>query len=197
MFTLPSSPIKLNNPASLVLLCSILGTLALPTQASAQKGPRTSDTGCTMMVEAAWPGEFTAIAQSAGPCGRATLVLSVYNRDRQIVWDDTGPSDQYFGFDDATSMDLMREALNLWVGDYTSVSTTGTLPNWNTGEDEPRASEFPFYVDEGVTREGYLQVRGADRTMICYVQGRESMRCLHPSANGSELKTVGVQSFPG
>lgn len=195
--SMPSPPIRRQSLTGLVLLCAALGTAVLPSSAAAQKGPSATGSDCTAIAEAIWPDEFTAVAESAGPCGRAVLTLSIYNRDRQVVWDDTGPSDQYFGFDDATGMDSMREALNLWVGDYASISTTGTLPGWNAGEDYPLSSEFPFYVDEGVTREGYLQVRAADRTMICYVQGRESMRCLHPSTNGYELETVGVQSFPG
>lgn len=183
--------------AGAMLLFMILGAVALPSSASAQKGSTATGTDCTAVAEAVWPDEFTAVAESSGSCTSATLTLSIYNRDGEVVWDDAGPSDQYFGFDEATDTNSMREALTFWVGDYTSISTTSTLPNWNADEDYPVASEFPFYVDEGITREGYLQVRAADRTMICYIQGRESMRCLNPSANGFELETVGVQSFPG
>lgn len=179
-------------------LFAALGAMALPSIASAQKDPTTA-TGddCSTVIEVVWTEEFTAVAESAGGCGNTTLLLSIYNSNGAIVWDDAGPSDQFFGFEDATTIDVMREALGLWVGDYASASTTGTLPDWNAGEDYPQPSEFPFYVDEGVTREGYLAVRAADRTMICYVQGRESLRCLSPSDNGLELETVGVQSFPG
>lgn len=181
----------------LALLCTVLGSIALPSTAVAQKGPSAADPDCAAEVEAVWPEDFTALAESSGPCSSATLILSIYNRNGEVVWHDTGPSDQFFGFDEATDANSMREALTFWLGDYTSISTTGKLPNWTTSEDYPLSSEFPFYVDEGIRREDYLQVREADRTMICYVQGRESARCLHPSANGLELETVGVQSFPG
>lgn len=179
-------------------LFAAVGVMALPSTASAQKGSSTT-TGddCSTVVEVVWTPEFTAVAESAGGCGNTTLLLSVYNSNGAIVWDDAGPSDQYFGFEDATTIDAMREALALWVGDYASASTTGTLPDWSAGEDYPQPSEFPFYVDEGVTRESYMAVRAADRIMICYIQGRESLRCLSPSDNGLELETVGVQSFPG
>lgn len=184
--------------ASLILLGLLVSALSQTTGAAAQKGPNVSANDCAgVVVATTWPANFTARAESVGPCGRATLILSVSNLSGQIVWDDTGPSDQYFGFDDVTDVDLMYEALNLWIGDYASVSTTGTLPDWVAGEEYPLSSEFPFYVDEGVTRDDYLQVRAADHPMICYVQGRESMRCLHPAANGYVLETVGVQSFPG
>lgn len=149
------------------------------------------------MVEAVWLDGFTAVAQSQGGCSPAELTLSITNENGEAVWDDTGPSDQFFGFEDATDTNTMREALSLWIGGYASITTTGTLPDWTASEDYPLLTEFPFYVDDGVTRERYMAVRGADRLMICYVQGRESMRCLSPTANGLDLETVGVQSFPG
>lgn len=188
---------KPNAPASLILLGLLLSAPFQTTEATAQKGPQAETSACTTMVQTDWPEDFTAVARSDGGCSPATLSLTISNANGDIVWEDTGPSDQFFGFEEASDTNTMREALGLWIGDYASITTTGTLPDWTVREDYPAPSEFPFYIDDGVTRERYMAVRDADRLMICFVQGRESMRCLSPTADGLDLETVGVQSFPG
>jgi hypothetical protein len=91
----------------------------------------------------------------------------------------------------------MQFALSDWVGTYVSISTTNDLPYWPPEADMPDAGEFPFYVAEGVTQDGYEALREEALPMICYVQGRESQLCLWVDPESGELYPVGAQTFPG
>ena len=76
-----------------------------------------------------------------------------------------------------------------------SMQTTAALPAWPENAESPAAGEFPFHVAEGWDRTAYESIRAADRPLLCYVQGMESMGCL--AAADGEVTKIGVQSFPG
>ena len=102
-----------------------------------------------------------------------------------------------FGFYDIVTFQAMKLALTDWVGSYADQSSSGKLPPWPQGADGPDAGEFPFFVEEGVTRDLYEDVRAEDRAMVCFIQGGESLLCLVKHPRTGDLEAIGVQTFPG
>lgn len=183
-------------------LNNLAGALALlimaagPSHVAAQKG--TFAGACDIAVSEIWLETFTAHAFSTGPCGdNASIALVVRNSMGQDVWSFQSSPPSLFAFDLVTTPDTMREALERWVGQYATTRSTDTLDPWLVGDEGPTGGEFPFLVDEGTIRRTYEAARSTDRPMICYIQGRESARCLHVSEDGTQLETLGVQLFPG
>lgn len=180
------------------LLATLLLCFFVPTDTvHAQKGPASQVDDCTAIASTVWLRVFTVEATSTGPCGRADVTLVVSRSDGSEVLNETYGQDQLFEMAWAETQADLAAALSAWVGNYANRSSTQTLPPWRAGADAPVASEFPFYVDAGVTQAVYEAVRAQDAPMVCYIQGMESMRCVYLGANGQELLSVGVQSFPG
>ncbi len=98
---------------------------------------------------------------------------------------------------EATTPALMQTALAQWIdpASNTTMQTSSALPEWPANADGPQNGEFPFYVEEGYTRELYNEIRNANLPLYCFVQGMESSRCL--ALRNGALESVGVQSFPG
>ncbi len=173
----------------------LLVGLAMP--GFAQKGPANNGAACNASAETTWPEGITATGNVSGACQSADVSLTLTNPDSETIWQETYRSDQLFDFNWATNAVEMQASLDLWLGDYADARSAGSLPEWRVGEATPVGSEFPFYVDEGVTREAYVAAREADRPMVCYIQGMESARCLIIAPGGASVETLGVQSFPG
>jgi hypothetical protein len=176
--------------AAIALVC-------MTTPGFAQKGPTNNSASCDASAQAAWPESITASGSVSGPCQAADVSLTLTNASGDIIWQETYRSDQLFDFNWATNAVEMQASLDLWLGDYADTRTAGTLPDWLPGEETPVGSEFPFYVDLGMTRDVYIAARTADRPMVCYIQGMESARCLIIAPGGTSVETLGVQSFPG
>lgn len=185
----------LNN---LALALALLIMVAGPSYVSAQKGTHTVAGACDIAASEIWLETFTVHAFSTGPCDdHASIALVVRNSMGQDVWSFQSSPPSLFAFDLVTTPDAMREALELWIGQYATTGSTGTLDPWLAGDEGPSGGEFPFLVEEGTTRQTYEAARSTDRPMICYIQGQESARCLHVSEDGTQLETLGVQLFPG
>jgi hypothetical protein len=153
-----------------------------------------------MRVEQPWLGDLVATASVSGECGLAEIALEVHNRLGEVVWSANYPSVDLFGFDDIVEIDAMRIAVDDWLVSYADSSSSARLPEWPQGAEQPDAGEFPFYVEDFITQPDYEDIRSADIPMICYIQGRESTRCLVKfvgDSGGSELLSMGAQSFPG
>ena len=150
-----------------------------------------------MSIEAGWLGNLVASAHVSGECGLASIELVVRNGVDEVVWSASYASGDLFGFDDIAEADAMRGAVSDWLVSYAQASTSGALPAWPQGADMPDAGEFPFYVEDGLTRQDYEDLRAANFPMVCYIQGRESTLCLVEVPDGGALVPVGAQSFPG
>lgn len=189
--------------ALLPVLATILGIgmmLAAALPARAQKGstaPAQHNLPCGAVAQSTWLDVFLVSASANGPCAQADIVLTLANPAGTIVWQETYRSDQLFGLSSASNPTELETELMLWVTQYVDGRPSGTLPDWLAGQGEPVALEFPFYVDEGVSRDAYVELRTADRPMVCYVQGMESARCLVVTPDGKGVESPGVQSFPG
>ena len=73
----------------------------------------------------------------------------------------------------------MSKALARWLLEARRQPTSEDLPAWKAADTRPGGDqEFPFTVQEGMTRAEYLAVRDANRPMICYVQGIETVACV-------------------
>ncbi|WP_417426082.1 hypothetical protein [Hoeflea sp.] len=152
---------------------------------------------CEVSMEQTWLGDLVASARTSGPCDAASIDLVVRNGVDEVVWSASHASTDLFGFDGIADADSMGIALGDWLGDYADNSSSSRLPEWPEGSDMPDAGEFPFYVEEGVSRDVYETLRTADYPMVCYIQGHESTLCLVMQPDAGALTNVGAQSFPG
>jgi hypothetical protein len=156
---------------------------------------------CAARADAAWAGgggtTFTVEARSSGDeCATAKVTLTIRASDGATAYEQRFQTDQVMTLADAESVDDMRRRLGEWITPPgAQMDSTGDLPAWVEGAAHPVAEEFPFYPEDGVTREAYEALRGEDRAMFCYVQGMESMACL--AMHEGALTKIGVQSFPG
>lgn len=151
---------------------------------------------CDMAVEAVWLQEFKVAAKTQGECGLNELELSIRNTADEIVWRASYAPGDLFGFWDVDTPEAMESALSDWITNVT-VSSTATLPQWQPETDGPEHREFPFYPADEVDQYFYEMTRDLDLSMVCYVQGRESMLCLFQMPDEAVLKPIGAQSFPG
>jgi hypothetical protein len=128
-------------------------------------------------------------------CTGAVAMLVIRGADGTPLWHQTYVAGQVMVLADQPDVASMKQALTDWTVQNTSMATTKTLPEWKPADDFPINGEFVFYVEEGIDRAAYADVRKADLPMYCYVQGMESMACVVLQDGG--LFKVGVQTFPG
>jgi hypothetical protein len=100
-------------------------------------------------------------------------------------------------FAEAKTPETLKDALSDWITQRDVTETSATLPEWKAGDDQPIRGEFPFYPEEGVTREAWAALRAANQPMFCHVQGMESAACYLLDPAAQTLTKIGVQSFPG
>lgn len=130
-------------------------------------------------------------------CAKAVATIVIRDVQGNALWAQAYSTEHVMVLAPAHDSAAMRIALSEWIdpaGD-TTLQTTSALPEWPANAESPQNGEFPFYLDEGTTREDYNAVRDANAPMYCYVQGMESLACLALRDGG--LQSVGVQTFPG
>jgi hypothetical protein len=157
--------------------------------------------GCAARAANVWSAgagaTFAIEAVSAGDqCASAAVTLSIRGPDGATAHEQNFQADQVMTLAGAESVDDLRRRLSEWITPPgVQMDSTGDLPAWAQGAEVPVSEEFPFYPEDGVTREVYETLRTEDRSMFCYVQGMESMACL--AMHEGALTKIGVQSFPG
>ncbi|TYC67917.1 hypothetical protein FMN63_17950 [Stappia sp. BW2] len=176
---------------NIALTSLALGALTLPLSQKAAAEE------CTLSVETVWLDTYAVEADAHGECGAAEVSLAVFNQSGGIEFQAAFDQNDLFGFYGIDTVSDMQMALLDWVSGYTDVATSAKLPVWPEGADGPEAGEFPFYVEEGVTREIYERARQEERPMVCFIQGTESQLCLVKNPNSGALESIGVQTFPG
>jgi len=179
----------------------IAGALAL-VAACTQAATQNADAGCAMSVSTPWRPlsgtEFTIEAGTMGAdCAKAVATIVVRNVQGEVLWAEAHQTEHVMLLAPARDPAAMRMALSEWIAPETNTTmqTTGALPEWPANADSPQNGEFPFYVNEGETRENYNAIRDANTPMYCYVQGMESLNCL--ALRDGALQSVGAQAFPG
>lgn len=158
--------------------------------------------GCSARATAPWSTSVDPNASieaiTTGPdCARAVATFIIRNGSGEALYSMTYNPSQVMTLAQARTPGAMETALAEWIdpAGNTTMQTSSALPEWPANAESPQNGEFPFYPEEGVTRELYNQIRAADAPMYCYVQGMESLNCL--ALRDGALETVGVQSFPG
>ena len=181
---------NLRSASGTTMLAVILGlSLGNPAPALAQD--------CNLTFEQPWQDDLVASVQVNGACDAAAIDLVVRNGTDEVVWSASYESSYMFGFGDVHDVDAMQMALRDWLGDYVEFSSSAELPEWRYVAEMPEASEFPFYVEEGLSQTDYEGIRAANYPMVCYIQGGESTLCLVRQPGISALISVGMQTFPG
>jgi hypothetical protein len=178
----------------------LAGALALA--ASCAPAAQSADAGCGVSVSTPWRPlsgtEFTVEASSMGAdCAKAVATIVVRDVQGNALWAQAYSTEHVMVLAPAHDTAAMRIALSEWIdpAGNTTLQTTGALPEWPANAESPQNGEFPFYPDEGTTREDYNAVRDANTPMYCYVQGMESLACA--ALRDGALQSVGVQTFPG
>jgi len=156
--------------------------------------------GCDARGVSQWvAGEttFSIEATTVGPdCARAVATFVVRNSSGEPVYAEAHVTNDVMTLTSVQDPAAMQTALTEWVdASNTAMGSTSTLPEWVPNADAPSGGEFPFYPDEGYTRESYAALRAANDPMFCYVQGMESLSCIIYGDGG--IERIGVQAFPG
>lgn len=179
----------------------LIAGLAALAAACSQERNVTSE-GCTARATVAWATELEPNASieaiTTGPdCARSVATLIIRNGSGEPIYSSTHLPPHLMTLKDASTPALMQTALAQWIdpASNTTMQTSSALPEWPANATSPQNGEFPFYVDEGYTRELYNEIRSANLPLYCFVQGMESLRCL--ALRNGALESVGVQSFPG
>ena len=156
--------------------------------------PQVVENNCPASASGMWEGMQIEASANGGDCASAEAAITIGNG--AALWSETYPASQVMVLAGAESVEDMQRRLNEWVNPPGAArDSTGDLPVWTAGAQQPMSGEFPFYVEEGLDRAAYEAMRGRDAPMFCYVQGMESEACL-VLENGRVAK-IGVQSFPG
>jgi hypothetical protein len=170
--------------------------------ALASSAPLTSAAGCSAKANQVWAAsasrELRIEALADGPnCAMAVVLLVIRNSKGEPLWIESSKTGDVFTFTQSSPMTVkaMTAALKEWIRKDDRLSRGDVLPDWKEGSDAPEASEFPFYVGDGVTRDEYLDMRAAKLPMYCHVAGMESDVCVVLKKDGTITK-VGSQSFP-
>jgi hypothetical protein len=140
---------------------------------------------------------FSIEATTVGPdCARAVATLVVRNSSGEPIYADVHIANHVMTLATVQDPAAMQTALTEWVDtSNTATASTDALPEWAANAEAPSDGEFPFYPEEGHTRESYAALRAANYPMFCYVQGMESLACITFGDGG--IERIGVQTFPG
>jgi hypothetical protein len=135
-------------------------------------------------------------AYSEGPnCGQAVATIVVRNSVGAVLWADAMAAAQVMTLAEARDIPAMTAALASWVQGASNLRTAAQLPAWAPTAQAPSAGGFEFYPEPWLDRDAYEALRARNDPIYCYVQGMESLACLH--LQDGRLFKVGVQSFPG
>lgn len=177
----------------------IAGALALLAACAPAEEADVMSEGCDARGVGVWTvGEenFSVEANTVGPdCARAVATLVIRNASGEPIWADARISSDIMTLAPAHDPAAMNAALGEWTTNSSVMQSTSALPEWPANATGPENGEFPFYLNEGYTRESYEAMRTANDPMFCYVQGMESLSCVIYGDGG--IEQIGVQTFPG
>lgn len=177
----------------------IAGALALLASCAPAEEQDIMSEGCDARGVGAWEAggaNVSVEATTSGPdCARAVATLVFRDSSGVPILAEAYLAEDVMTLASAHDIAAMNTALAEWTTNGTTMQSTSGLPEWPANADSPQNGEFPFYPAEGMTRESYAALRGADAPMFCYVQGMESLNCLTLTDGG--LQSIGVQTFPG
>ncbi len=177
-----------------IVAASALALVAC-TQEAAEQSTDVAENGCWASASGAWEGLHVEASANGADCAQAEATLTIRNAGG-VLWSETYPASEVMVLAGAESVEDMQRRLNEWVNPPGAArNSTGDLPVWAAGAQNPMSGEFPFYAEEGVDRARYETLRGADAPMFCFVQGMESEACL--TLENGRLTKIGAQSFPG
>lgn len=183
------------------LVIAGLAVLAVSACTPAEENDVMSE-GCQARATAAWATDADPNASieaiTTGPdCARAIATLIIRNGSGEPLYSETYQPSQVMTLAQADTPAAMQTALHEWIdpANNSTMQTSSALPDWPANADGPQNGEFPFYPEDGMTRESYNAVRDANVPLYCYVQGMESMACL--ALRDGALESVGLQTFPG
>lgn len=183
-----------------IVLIAALAVLAACTQEAA--GPpgeaQTAEAAnnCPAQASASWDAFTIEAVARGGHCAQAQATLTIRNANGDLAYAETYEVAQVMVLAGAESPADIERMLREWVSPPGAAKdSTGDLPVWEAGAEQPMSGEFPFYPEEGMDRAAYEALRRSDAPMFCYVQGMESEACLVVQ-NGAVTK-IGVQTFPG
>ena len=178
----------------------VVGVLALVLGGCLQQMNERAGGRCEVTASKPWTpvagAEMTVEAGTLGAdCEHAVATIVI--RDHSgVAYTQAYPTAQVMNLAQARDSRAMRTALAKWIESSNhTMETTSALPDWPEGATGPQNGEFPFYVNEGFTRETYMALRERNVPVFCYVQGMESLNCL--ALQDGILSEIGIQSFPG
>ena len=178
----------------------IASLLALAAACAPAEEQEVLSDGCDTRATSQWvagDATYSIEATTQGPDGDRA-VATIVIRDSSGVPDfaEVHVAGQVMVLAGAADPAAMQTALAEWIDPTRGgFQTSSELPDWPANAEAPASGEFPFYVGDGVDRATYLDIRGRNVPMFCFVQGMESLNCLAREEGG--LAHVGVQAFPG
>ena len=181
-----------------LIIAAALALGACNREPEAQQG---AATGCYAAAFSQWMAASDVVFEIEGAargvtCAEAEATLRIAHSGGAAVVEERYAAAQLASLAGAESLEDMQRMLQEWITPAGAApDSTGDLPEWGANDAQPISGEFPFYVEDGVSRERYQALRGEDAPMYCYVQGMESMACLAWSGGG--VVRIGVQTFPG
>lgn len=180
---------------SAIIAFSALALAACNQQASAPSAEAPAENGCPATASGTWESLQVEARSQGADCASAEATITIRSGEATL-WTETYPVSQVMVLAGPESIEDMQRRLNEWITPAGAArNSTGDLPEWAAGEQNPMSGEFPFYTEEGVDRAAYEALRRRDAPMFCYVQGMESEACL--ALDNGRIAKVGVQSFPG
>jgi hypothetical protein len=181
------------------LLCAVAFTMMLAGPASA---------ACDLNFSTEWASAKKFGLQVNGyligaNCKNTAAVITITNKKGGVLWTESWPTEviaHFAGVDSATE-DALKTELKAWVLGWkdSAYANTKDLPDWKNGKDAPEAGKNEYiniYLDEGTTREDYLDKRTKSYPMFCFTQGMESAKCLIAKDATQIESFIGV-TFPG
>ncbi len=133
-------------------------------------------------------------AKGAGrDCAIANVTLSIKGASGAVLLTFTSAAaDLPPIFDDATTSATMRVALMRWIA-HSVGRTTGELPVWSKGQDEPGAGAF--HPEPAFTQGRYAELRRWAQPTFCFVQGGDSEGCYALDVKKEVLTLIGTRDL--
>lgn len=151
---------------------------------------------CAASARAEWNGLSVESMAEGEDCASAQATLTIKDAAGAALFSETHVAANLMSLAQAGDAAAMQTALADWINSSNdTMATSGALPDWPAAAEAPESGEFPFYPEEGLSRDRYLTIRAADAPLFCFVQGMESQVCL--VLQDGALTKVGVQLFPG
>jgi hypothetical protein len=175
--------------------------------APATQQPEAASANCDLTVERAWgpigpsdhPSYRVKVWTTGSVCEASVVTLAVFARDGFPIYTWAGAAQYLFALRDAKNPAEMTTALNEWIGpENQPPQMTTSLPPWDETDGQSKQAEFPFMPN--LDKDGYEELRKANRHMLCYPQGIESQLCLalwQGADSPPSMEEIGIWRFPG